>query len=304
MEFESENVFHLGGLIGRREYALLGSAAKNAEKQAAKNAEKQAVKDAEKQAAKNAEKQAAKNAEKQAAKDAEKQAAKDAEKQAAKDAEKKAAKDAEEKAAKDAAEKAGKDVSKKAEKYAKYAAGAGLGAVGLYTYASADDAAEASNNTPRNITKITQADGTTYNVFFDPAIKILQSDSMNITGSQTTPTIDGPQTVSSVVNDSQIVIDFGQTLDSTTPGGSIKVTTTVDAQVDDAVTGAAETVGGAAGGAVGGALGKFFKGLGIDPKILKYVGIALVVIVVLVIIAVVVKSMSKKPPGLPVPSTN
>jgi hypothetical protein len=322
MEIAGTDVFHLGGLVGRREYALLGGAAEQAAKeaaakaaqdaasQAAKAAAEKAAKDAAEKAAKDAAEQASKDAAEQAAKDAAEQASKDAADQAAKDAAEKTAKDEADKAAKDAAEAqaeadakaAGKDVSKKAGDYAKYAAAAGAAAVGLYTYASSSDAADKSNNTPRNITKITPGDGTSYNVFFDPAIKILQTDSLNITGSKTSPTIDGPQTVGSVVSDSQITIDFGQTLTDTTPGGSIKVTTTTDAQIADTVTSAASTAGSAVGGAAGGAFGNFLKQLGIDPKVFMYVGIALGVIVLIVIVLVVIGSMKKKAPTVPAPS--
>lgn len=274
-----------GGLIGRREYAILGSAAGDAAQKAAAKAAsdaaaaaaakaaKGAAGDAAAKAAKEAAEEAAQTAAAKAAKgaagDAAEKAAAKAAKEAAEEAAQKAAKEAAEKSAKEAAEKAGKD-------YGKYIGAAAAAGAGLYLYGSSADAADESNNTPRDITKIekTQDEGFIYNIYFDPAIKILLTDAISISDSKTTPSIDGPQTVASVLGNNKITIDFGKELTSNTPGGAIKVTTTTQGQLDDTITETAKGVGSAAGGGIGGVLGGAFgglgKALGIDPSKLKW----------------------------------
>ena len=257
-------------IVGRKSYNGVSGVARNAEKEAAGAALRNAEKEAAGAEMRNAAKRALHASEDAAAKEGAEKAAEGSAKQAAKKSAENATEKSGEKAAKEGAEKAGKN-------YVKYVAAAAAAGVGLYTYGNAADAAEASNNTPRGITKITLASDTLYNVFFTPPIAILQSDSLVISSSNTVPSIDGPQTVSSIVSDSQIVIDFGTTLTSNAAGGSIKVTTTVEAQASDSIVHAAGTVGktvgeaagAGAGGLFGGGFSAFFKGLGLTTAGLK-----------------------------------
>jgi hypothetical protein len=169
-------------------------------------------------------------------------------------------------------------------------AGAALAAgIGLYTYGQGADEADKSNSTPRGITLITSNTGTKYDVSYSPAIRILKSDSMVISSSNTVPKIDGPQVVSNVISDSRIVIDFGVILTSNAIGGSIKVTTTAAdqalADVADAAAAAAATVTDT---------GKnFFSGLldtlGINGDTFKWVGIALGIVCCLIITFMLMK---------------
>jgi len=265
-------------IVGRKSYNGVSGVARNAEKEAAGAALRNAEKEAAGAEMRNAAKRALHASEDAAAKEGAEKAAEGSAKQAAKKSAENATEKSGEKAAKEGAEKAAKEGAEKAGKnYVKYVAAAAAAGVGLYTYGNAADAAEASNNTPRGITKITLASDTLYNVFFTPPIAILQSDSLVISSSNTVPSIDGPQTVSSIVSDSQIVIDFGTTLTSNAAGGSIKVTTTVEAQASDSIVHAAGTVGktvgeaagAGAGGLFGGGFSAFFKGLGLTTAGLK-----------------------------------
>lgn len=250
--------------------AALGKniAQETAEKLAKETAEK-AIKEAAEKAVKEAAEKATKEAGEKAAKESAEKAAKESAEKAAKESAEKAAKESAEKSAKEAAEKAGKD-------YGKYIGAAAAAGVGLYLYGSSADAADESNNTPRDITKIekTQDEGFIYNIYFDPAIKILLTDAISISDSKTTPSIDGPQTVASVLGNNKITIDFGKELTSNTPGGAIKVTTSVSAQAGDSVNTAATTLGNTAGGGIGGIFNGAFSGLGkalgIDPSKLKW----------------------------------
>ena len=299
---EYADVFDLDGLIGRHEYFSISGLGKGAGSdvagQAAKDAAEKAAKDAAEKAAKDAAEKAAKDAAEKAAKDAAEKAAKDAAEKSAKDAAEQSAKDAAEKSAKDAAEKAGKD-------YAQYAAAAAAAGLGLYLYGSSADAADQSNNTPRGITKISPSgdSDTAYRIDFDPAIKILLADSIKFQSSNTTPSVDGPQSVASVISDSAITVDFGTSLDQYGPGGTIKVTTSVGSQAEDTVTQGAASVGSAVGGAAGGAAGGLFgglsKGLGISTSTLKKIGIALAVVCCLIIVGLIVSSASKMTPKVP-----
>ena len=256
-------------IIGRHEYALAGSLAGEAGQRAAQEAAQRAGQEAAQRAGQEAGQRAAQ--------EGAQRAAQEGAQRAGQEAAQRAGQEAAERSAREAAERAGKD-------YTKYAAAAAAAGVGLYVYGSASDAAEESNNTPRNITKVEKKDGTVYTVYFDPAIKILQADSISISGSQTTPSIDGPQSVASVVGDNRITIDFGNELTSNTPGGSIQVTTTVGAHTSDTVASAAAAVGGAAGGGIGGALqgalGGLGSALGIDPSKLKWILLAVCIVII------------------------
>jgi hypothetical protein len=207
-----------------------------------------------------------------------------------------AAKTAAEDAAKAAAKTAAEDAAKLAAKDAAKLAAAGAAAAGLgYMALSSNQTADKSNKTPRGITKIESSDGRSKKVLkvsFSPAIRILQSDVISISGSKTTPSIDGPQTVKSVVNDQTIIIDFGKDITTMTEGGSIGVQTTPAAQaqadVGTAAAGVGSTLGSAAGGATGGLLGglggDFLSGLGVDPEVFKWSCIAIIILIVIVIL--------------------
>lgn len=237
-------------------------------REAAQAAAAKAAREAAQEAATKAAREAAEDAAAKAAGKGFKDAAEEAAAKASREAAEKASKEAAEKAAKEAAEKAGKD-------YSMYIGAAGVAAAGgLYLYGSAADATNESNRTPRDITKIENKQGFVYTVYFNPAIKILQTDAITISGSNTMPSIDGPQTVASVLGDNKITIDFGKKLTANTPGGSIQVTTSISAQASDAVNTAATNLGNAAGGGLGGildgALGGLGNALGIDPSKLKW----------------------------------
>jgi len=133
------------------------------------------------------------------------------------------------------------------------AAGAAVLAVVGFT-ADAAYNLNASNNTPRQITKVEKtSDGIT--ITFTPVMPIMSSDILDITGSKTVPSIDATGiTPSSVDSDkpNQVVID-SKDLTSFTAGGSIKVTSSLTAQ--------SGYLAASAGGAVGKTGGDFFKGL-------------------------------------------
>jgi hypothetical protein len=208
---------------------------------------------------------------------------------AAKAAGEAAAKATGEAAAKAAAESAAKDAAKLAAKNAaKYAAAAAAAAGAGYLYMDSSKVADTSNKTPRGITKLESADGKSkrvLNVYFTPAIPILKSDIITISGSKTTPSIDGPQTVKSVVSDGEIVIDFGKDITTMTEGGSIKVQTTTSAHAKDTVEGAAKDVGGTVGGGLSGLgsglFGGLFGDMGFDPMWLVWGCGGLVVLMIL-----------------------
>ena len=165
----------------------------------------------------------------------------------AKSAEKDAAKSAEESAEK-SAEKTTKIAKEDVEKYAKLAAAAGLG---LYLYVQSENKMNASNNTPRQITKVESAGGIVSSkllITFTPAIKILKKDTLNFEGTQCQPSIDGAQSVDSVQSDSQITIAVSKMPTTLKPGGVIHVHTTIEGQAADSVGSAAADLGSAAGG--------------------------------------------------------
>ena len=165
----------------------------------------------------------------------------------AKSAEKDAAKSAEESAEK-SAEKTTKIAKEDVEKYTKLAAAAGLG---LYLYVQSENKMNASNNTPRQITKVESAGGIVSSkllITFTPAIKILKKDTLNFEGTQCQPSIDGAQSVDSVQSDSQITIAVSKMPTTLKPGGVIHVHTTIEGQAADSVGSAAADLGSAAGG--------------------------------------------------------
>ena len=246
-------------------------AAKAAADQAAKAAADQAAKAAADQASKAAADQASKAAADQASKAAADQASKAAADQASKAAADQAAKTAADQAAKDAAEQAAKKASKLSPAdLATYGALAAGTAYGVYTYATASQAADASNSTPRGITKIEYSSSSSKSIVqitFTPAMRILLGDDLTFRGTKTTPVIDGAATVKTVTSNSKIEVDFG-TLQITdlTPGGFIDVKTTVGAQAAASVADAGADLGNAGGGFLDGIMPDWFKNMGSSLK--------------------------------------
>ena len=138
-------------------------------------------------------------------------------------------KSTERQAARDAAEKAASKELTTAEKiqYAGLAAAAGLG---IATYVKAQKEADKSNNTPRTITQVSSGGGTILKITYSPAIPILGTDTLDISGTQTTPNFDGSYVPTSVVTSSSITIDAGHQVSDLKPGGTIDVTTSISAQ--------------------------------------------------------------------------
>ena len=225
----------LGETVGR-EAAL--EAAKQAAKESASVESHALAKTSAQESAKNASKNVKDFISKlfgKGAKSAEKGAAKDAEKSAEESAEK-------------SAEKTTKIAKEDVEKYTKLAAAAGLG---LYLYVQSENKMNASNNTPRQITKVESAGGIVSSkllITFTPAIKILKKDTLNFEGTQCQPSIDGAQSVDSVQSDSQITIAVSKMPTTLNPGGVIHVHTTIEGQAADSVGSAAADLGSAAGG--------------------------------------------------------
>jgi len=203
------------------------------------------------------------------AQDAAHTAAQDAAHVAAEDAAHVGAQDAAHVAAQDAAHTAAEDAARNASKMsatdaAKYAAAAAAAGLGLYTYIQSNNAADQSNNTPRTITKVQADTGTAVKITFTPALRIVMNDQLTISGSQTTPKIDGSATPTSIITDSQIVIDPGVSITTFTAGGTINVKTSTSNQAADSVAQAAKTVGTTVGGAGSDLLSGLFQGLGLS----------------------------------------
>lgn len=169
--------------------------------------------------------------------------------------------------AEEAAEAAARKSSKmSASDAAMYAAGAAAAGLGLYTFIEADAAANESNNTPREITKVEYSSSSSQSVLkitFTPALRILLSDDLTFRDTQTTPVINGPATVKDVFSNSQIEVDFGSTqVVSLQPGGYIDVKTTAAAQAAALVGDAGDTIGDAGGNFLDGLLPDWMNNLG------------------------------------------
>ena len=172
-----------------------------------------------------------------------------------------AAKNSTKEAAQAAAKDTGKGISRKTAIAA--AGAAALLAGGAILLGTSTAAADKSNNTPRNIVdvKADPEDSEVLIITFEPDIKILISDAIVVTGSQTTPSIDGAPTIVDALNSSQISVLNDNNVTEFKAGGSIQVTTTVADQAADAagtLTGAATSI---VGSAAAGATGGLFKGI-------------------------------------------
>lgn len=111
---------------------------------------------------------------------------------------------------------------------------AGLGSALLYFYIRK----KVSEESPRTITKV-EMFGTDYKITFSPAINILTTDSVTISGSPVVPDINGLRPVIDAPDDSSIVIRGSTALTTLCPTsgscGTITVKTSVYGQLADAV---------------------------------------------------------------------
>lgn len=110
---------------------------------------------------------------------------------------------------------------------------AGLGSALLYFYIRK----KVSEDTPRTITKVEMSDSD-YKITYTPAINILTTDQVNISGCTVVPDINGNRAVKSAPDDSTIIITGAGTLTAlctSTSCGTINVTSSVYGQLADAV---------------------------------------------------------------------
>jgi hypothetical protein len=116
----------------------------------------------------------------------------------------------------------------------KVAIAAGMGSAILFFYARK----KISEMTPRTITKV-EMSGSNYKISFTPAIAILKSDSITISGSPVAPDINGPQSVSDSTTDDSIIITGKGALTTMCPPssgcGTITVKSSVYGQMADAI---------------------------------------------------------------------
>ena len=227
----------------------------------------QAARLAAEEAAETAAQRAARLAAEEAAETAAQRAARLAAEQAAETAAQRSARLAAEAAAETAAENAARKASKlSAQDAAMYAAAAAAAGLGLYTFIEADSAANESNNTPREITKVEYSSSNSQSVLkitFTPALRILLGDDLTFRDTQTTPVINGPATVKDVFSNSQIEVDFGSTqVVSLQPGGYIDVRTTTAAQAAALAGDAGDTIGDAGGNFLDGLLPDWMNDMG------------------------------------------
>jgi len=101
-----------------------------------------------------------------------------------------------------------------------------------------------SKETVRTITKVEDATGGDIKITFTPAIKILESDIIDISDSKTDPSIDGTGiTIVSSISSSQIKITPSNALKKFESGGKINVHTSFGAQLGDTAKEAADNIG-------------------------------------------------------------
>ena len=275
--------------------AAAAAAAKAAADAAAKSGADAATRAAAEAAAKSAADAAAKSAADAAAKSAASDAATAASKSAAEDAAKAAAERAAKDAAAEAAEQAGKETADSAAtRAAKFVAdNPGLVIGGLTALAMSGMAMQnynARQGQKRGITLIEYSGSNKkgLRITYAPSVKFLAVDHVKVTGSKTTPTIDGEYTISKVISDTQIEIAAAADVTALAPGGEVEVQTTFIGQAGDTVGTAAANAAGGVGGAVlpaaTGFLASFASALGIDPDTLKNIGIGLGVVCCILIV--------------------
>lgn len=275
--------------------AAAAAAARSAADAAAKSGADAATKAAAEAAAKSAADAAATSAAEAAARSAASDAATAASKNAAEDAAKAAAERAAKDAAAEAAQQAGKETADSAAtRAAKFVAeNPGLVIGGLTALAMSGMAMQnynARQGQKRGITLVeySGSDKKGMRITYAPSVKFLAVDKVKITGSKTTPNIDGEYAISKVKSDTQLEIIATADVTALAPGGEVEVQTTFIGQAGDTVGTAAAS---AAGGVVGaglplatGFLGSLASALGIDPEMLKNVGIGLGVVCCILIL--------------------
>ena len=143
----------------------------------------------------------------------------------------------------------------------------GLGAAALAAAALIN--MEKSESVVRTIIKVEQAEtGLLANkkeikITFTPETRITKNDMITISGSKTTPTLDGGGlSVNKVLSDSAITIMVSNQLTDMTPGGTITVKTGFAAQMSDVTGQTAETFGEVGGSVAGGVAGGVGEGIG------------------------------------------
>jgi hypothetical protein len=176
---------------------------------------------------------------------------------------------------------------------------AGLATAGAIAYAA--DTYMSVNGKQVGITKIEQyKDGglgpfggtEVAKITFTPAMDILKTDFLTISGTDSTPTIDGTDTaVYKVASPTEVWVQVASKLTGNGTKGSITLKTTPSARLGQAVGAGVSTVGtvaggavGAAGGAVGGILDGFLSALGLPTGTVGYAIVAAVIIVIICII--------------------
>lgn len=116
----------------------------------------------------------------------------------------------------------------------KVAVAAGVGSAILFFYIRK----QISESTSRKITKV-EMSGSNYKISFTPAIAILKSDSITISGSPVRPEINGPHSVIDSVDDDVIIITGKGALTTMCPTsaecGTITVKSSVYGQMADAI---------------------------------------------------------------------
>jgi hypothetical protein len=188
------------------------------------------------------------------------------------------------KKAKDMAGKAG-DMMKKVDPKV-VAAVAAAGGLGLYLVKKVND----MEGKKVGITKVEAGqngvlgiggDKKVVLITYDPPLEIRSADTVDISDSKTTPSMDGKDyKIKSVKSTTQIYVTVKSDITEFKEGGQITLHTDFESQAAGMLKDGAEAAGGAASDVTGGLL----KGLGIDPTIAMYVGIGLGVLVLLFIL--------------------
>jgi len=199
------------------------------------------------------------------------------------------------KKAKDIAGKAG-DMMKKVDPKVVAAVGA-AGGLGLYLMKKVND----MEGKKVGITKVEAGQAGLFGlggdkkvvlITYDPPLEIRSADTVDISDSKTTPTMDGKDyKVKSVKSTTQIYVTVNNDITDFKEGGQLTLHTDFESQAAGMLKDGAEATGELAGDVAGAGAGGLLKGLGIDPKIAMYVGIGLGVLVLLFIL---MKFMGKK----------
>ena len=118
-----------------------------------------------------------------------------------------------------------------------------LGAVGLA--AGAAYQYNKKNNTPHDITSITDNGDNTINIVFSTPVTISTSDTITLSGTNSDPIIDGDATVNNVVSPLEINIDYPNNVTSLiSPGtaGSFNLNTSISTQLEQTTSSVVKTV--------------------------------------------------------------